>query len=329
MILKPDSDGVYTVSFLVLPEYAMVCLLSAIETMRVANRFAGREVFRWQLLSTNGEPVNASNQLALLETKSIEDVPAPKNLFVCSSFNPKSYMSGNALAWLRSLYRRGAVIGAVDTGCYLLAAAGIIRNSRVTLHWEAIPAFLEEHPGVEVTNELFEIDHNLITCAGGTASIDLMLHIIQAELSQDLALAVCEQFIKSGIRQKSDKQRISLAFRLHVHDSRLLRVLALMETNLEIPLNPSELAEHAHLSIRQVERLFRRHLSTTPANYYLGLRLGRAQQLLRESHLSVSEIAIACGFNSSAHFSRAYSKANGLTPSQDRRDRFAVNQTQH
>ncbi|WP_261842253.1 GlxA family transcriptional regulator [Aliamphritea ceti] len=318
MILKPDHDGIFTISFLLLPEYAMVGLLSAIEPLRVANRFAGREIFRWQLLSDDGDSVNACNQLAIQQTQSIQDVDTPKNLFVCASYNPEKYINETTLAWLKKLYRKGSILGAMDTGCYVLSAANLLRNQRFTLHWEAVPAFQEDNPGVEISNELFEIDKNLITCAGGTAAIDMMLHIIQAEFGHDLAINVCEQFIQSGIRQKSAKQRIGLAARLKIHHPRLLKVLAKMEANIENPLSPTELAEHAHLSVRQLERLFRSHLDKSPTGYYMQIRLERAQQLLRESHLSVAEIGIACGFSSAPHFTRSYRNQFQLSPSEDR-----------
>lgn len=318
MILKPDLDGVFTISFLLMPEYAMVGLLSAIEPLRVANRFADREIFRWQLLSDDGNSVNACNQLAIQQTQSIQDVETPKNLFVCASFNPEKHISSGTLTWLKKLYRKGSILGAMDTGCYVLAAANLLRNQRFTMHWEAIPAFQEDHPGLEISNELFEIDKNLITCAGGTAAIDMMLHIIQAEFGHDLAINVCEQFIQSGIRQKSAKQRIGLAARLKIHHPRLLKVLAKMEANIENPLSPSELAGHAHLSVRQLERLFRSHLDKSPTGYYMQIRLERARQLLRESHLSVAEIGIACGFSSAPHFTRSYRNQYQLSPSEDR-----------
>ncbi|MGJ7462066.1 GlxA family transcriptional regulator [Halomonas sp. MA07-2] len=317
MILKPDKDGVFTVSFLLLPEYAMVALLSAIEPMRIANRFAGREVFRWQLLSEGNETVKASNQLAMEDTTPIFRVETPTNLFVCSSFNPKKYIHSSTVSWLKSL-PESTILGAMDTGCYLLSAAGLIRRRRLTLHWEAVPAFQEDHPEQEITNELYEIDRNLITCAGGTAPIDMMLHVIQQELGHDLAITVCEQFIKSGIRQKTDKQRIHLAARLNVYNPRLLRVLALMEENIESPLSSTELANEAHISVRQLQRLFDHHLQSSPATYYLRLRLQRARNLLKESHLSLAEVAIACGFSSSAHFTRTYTKRYQVSPSKDR-----------
>lgn len=318
MMLQPEKDGSFTISFLLLPEYAMVALLSAIEPMRVANRFAGKEVFRWQLLTENGEAVEASNQLALQNPKSIYEVETPKNLFVCSSFHPERYINDNTINWVKKVSRQGSVLGAMDTGCYLLAQANLLKDKFVTLHWEAMPAFQEDNPDIKITNELYEIDQKMITCAGGTSAIDMMLHIIQAELGDELAISICEQFIKNGIRQKSDKQRMGLASRLKIHHPRLLKVLALMEANIEDPLSPSVLAEHAHLSIRQLERLFRSHLDNSPSGYYMKLRLERAQQLLKESHLSVAEIASACGFSSGPHFTRSYRNQFGRSPSEDR-----------
>ncbi|WP_432472741.1 GlxA family transcriptional regulator [Amphritea sp. HPY] len=319
MILKPDQDGVFTISFLLMPEYAMVALLSAIEPMRVANRFAKREVFRWQLLSEDGSAVHASNTLALQDHTAIEDAGTPQNLFICSSFHPEKHLHSDIVSWVRSMSRRGAVIGAMDTGCYLLAKANLLRNHRFTMHWEAVPAFSEDYPDLEITNELFEIDRNLITCAGGTAAIDLILYIIQSELGHELAVSICEQFIKTGVRQKSDKQRIDLAARLKIHHPRLLKVLAMMEDNLDNPIPTTELAAHAHISVRQLERLFKSNLNNSPSGYYICLRLNRARQLLRESSLSIAEISIACGFSSGPHFTRSYRGKFDISPSEDRK----------
>lgn len=317
-VLRTGADGVISVTFLLIPEFSMVALLSAIEPMRVANRMAGTEVFRWQLIASGPDPVKASNQLVLQPCAPLADVAIPDNVFVCASFHPERYLLPDTIAWLQKASRGGALLGAMDTGCYLLQAAGLIKNHRVTLHWEAIPAFQEEFPGVEVTSELFEIDRNLITCAGGTAALDLMLYVIQASFGEDLAIRVCEQFIKSGIRQKSDTQRIDLAARLGVYHPRLLQVVEHMEQHLEEPLTQANLARQAKLSVRQLERLFKQYLQATPAAYYLQLRLLRARALLRDSRLSVAEIALACGFVAVAHFSRAYRREFGHAPSAER-----------
>lgn len=317
-VLKPDADGVITLSFLLLPEYAMVSLMSAIEPLRVANRLAGRELYRWQCLSEDGQPVLASNQMALQPHLSIHQIERPLNLFVNSSFHPERYLTPSTLEWLRKISRQGTVMGALDTGCYLLAKAGLLKSRCVTMHWEAMPAFKEQHPSVKLSHELYEIDGNRVTCAGGTAATDMVLHLIQLHSGAELALEVCEQFIKTGIRQKTDKQRISLAQRLNVHNPRLLKVLTLMEQHIDTPLSTGQLADQAFISLRQLERLFRRFLGNSPSHYYLQMRLDRARQLLSESDLCVSEVAAACGFCSASHFSRSYRRQFGIPPKAQR-----------
>lgn len=314
---KMSKDGVINVSFLLIPEFSMVALLSAIEPMRVANRMAGKDLFRWQLLSHDEEQIFASNGLTLSPCTPVKNITKPDNLFVCASFNPEKYLYPDTIAWLKRI-ANDTLLGAVDTGCYLLQAADIIKNHRITMHWEAIPAFREQFQNILVTNELFEIDRNLITCSGGTAMLDLMLFIIHSNFGKDLALDVCEQFIKGGIRQKSDAQRIDLAARLGVYHPRLLQVIERMEDNIELPLTQEELALSAKISVRQLERLFKQYLNLSPSAYYLSLRLTRARSLLRETSLSVTDVAVACGFVAVAHFSRAYSKYYGKSPSAER-----------
>ena len=319
--LQADDDGVICLSFLLLPEYAMMTLLCAIEPLRVANRMAGREVYRWQCLSEDGEPVYASNQMALQTHQNIHQVAAPRNIFVNSSFHPERYVTPATVKWLRQLSRQGSTIGALDTGCHLLAQAGLLKGYRITMHWEAVPVFQEQYPAQLISSELFEIDAKRITCAGGTAATDLVLHLIQSHCGVDLALQVCDQFIRQGIRKKSDKQRLALAHRLNLHNPRLLKVISLMEQYIAAPIKLSELAQRAHISLRQLERLFKLSLDCAPSKYYLNLRLNRAQQLLGESELQVSEIAMASGFNSTAHFCRSYRRQFGITAKMQRQQR--------
>lgn len=317
-LLKADDDGVYTLSFLLLPDYSMASLLSAIEPLRIANRLADKTVFRWQCLSQNGDPVVASNGLALQKHLDIKTSPAPRNLFVNASFHPEKYCSDVCVNWLRELNRQSCVLGALDTGCYLLAKAKLMDTYRMTLHWEAKPAFQERYPRLDVSDELFEIDGRRITCAGGTAATDLMLHLIEAYFDAEFALLVCEQLIKSGARSQSDHQRISSSKRLKLYHPKLLKALELMGEHIETPLSASELAKALSVSMRQLERLFLQHLNSSPSHYYLQLRLERARCLLADSGLSIAEIALACGFSSTAHFSRRYRECYGITASQYR-----------
>ena len=219
---------------------------------------------------------------------------------------------------IRRLDRNGAIIGAICTGTYLMAAAGLLDERRCTIHWENIDGLAEEFPLLEITNELFEIDDKRVTCSGGTASLDMILYLIAQVHGQSLAAQVSDQFIHDRIRDPSDRQRMELRSRLGVSHPKLLAVVGLMELGLEEPLSQTELAMKANLSTRQLERLFRKYLSTTPTRYYLNLRLAKARQLLRQTAMSILSIALACGFVSASHFSKCYREVYGRTPRAER-----------
>ena len=306
-------------NFLLLPRFAMLAFFSALEPLRVANRLAGRTLFRWRVFSLDGEAVTASNDMTILADAPFWTADSLSNIIVCSSFEPECYETPDLLSRLRRLERQGAAIGALDTGCHPLAVAGLLDVYRVTMHWESIPAFMEEFPHIEVTYELFETDRDRYTCAGGTAALDMMLHQIATKHGHDLAVGISEQFIHDRIRNRSDHQRMQLSGRLGVHHPSLLRMVEAMEANIEEPLGPKPLAALGGVSLRQAERLFCDYLTDTPTGYYRKLRLSRARQLLQQTSMSVTEVGMACGFPCASYFSRAYRAQFGRPPRADRR----------
>ncbi|MFD1379776.1 GlxA family transcriptional regulator [Fodinicurvata halophila] len=204
------------------------------------------------------------------------------------------------------------------TASYILAKAGLLEGYSCTIHWENLAGFVEDFPELDVTNELFEIDRHRFTCAGGTAALDMMLNVISLQHGHELAAAVAEQFLHERIRDQNDHQRMSLPARLGVRHPKLLSVISTMERHLEEPLSRAQLAREAGLSTRQLERLFRKYLSRSPARYYLELRLNRARLLLLQTNLSVIDVALACGFVSASHFSKCYRDFFGRTPRKER-----------
>ena len=172
--------------------------------------------------------------------------------------------------------------------------------------------------GATESGELFEIDRKRITCAGGTAAIDMMLHRMWAQHGQDLAVAVSEQLLHDRIRNPGDHQRMALGVRLGVRHPKLLAAIKAMEENLEEPLTRGELADMASLSTRQLERLFRKYMNRSPARYYLELRLNKSRLLLLQTPMPVIDVALACGFVSASHFSKCYRDFFGKTPRQER-----------
>ncbi|WP_040259692.1 GlxA family transcriptional regulator [Pseudomonas massiliensis] len=303
--------------FLLLPGFSALGFISATEPLRVANRFCPG-LYHWRILSLESGAVLASNGMSINADAGLETLERGATLFVVAGFEPLKAFSPTLRAWLRRVAATQGTLGGIDTGAFVLAAAGLLDQARVTLHWEAVDAFRERWPQVQVTQELFEIDDHRITCAGGTASIDLMLDLISQAHGSALAIQVSEQFVLGRIRPRQDHQRMALASRYGTRNKKLMQVIAAMEQQTEPLLTTAALAESVQVTRRQLERLFRLHLQDTPSNFYLGLRLDKARQLLRQTDMSVTEVSIACGFELPSYFARRYKGRFGRPPRDDR-----------
>ena len=314
-----EGDGPEPIGFLLVPRFSMMAVASAIEPLRVANRLAGRTLFSWRLYSPDGAPVPASNGLPIVVDAALDAFAGVPTLIVCPSFDPQLFETKPLLAALRRIARSGVTMVAVDTGAHFLARAGLLDGVRVTMHWEAVPGFREEFPGITVSEELYEIAGRVVTCAGGTAALDMMLEMIRLKHGEALAVAVSEQFIHDRIRDRASAQRMPLASRLGTGNGKVVGAVAMMDAALERPVATQALAARLGITARQLERLFRSHLGTTPGHHYLGLRLARARLLVQQTGMTVAEIAVATGFSSASALSRAYRGRYGVAPRTDRR----------
>ncbi|MCY1394912.1 HTH-type transcriptional regulator CdhR [compost metagenome] len=303
--------------FLLLPGFSAIGFISAVEPLRVANRFRGA-LYRWHVLSLDGGAVLASNGMSVNADAALEDLHKGATLLVVAGFEPLKMYTPVLHHWLRRLDHEGVALGGIDTGAFVLAEAGLLDGYRLTLHWEALDAFKESYPKLDATQELFEIDRRRITSAGGTASIDLMLDLIDQAHGPELAIQVSEQFVLGRIRPRQAHQRMQVASRYGINNKKLVQVIGQMEHNTELPLSTLVLAESINVTRRQLERLFRLHLNDTPSNFYLRLRLEKARQLLRQTDMSVLEVSIACGFESPSYFTRSYRARYARCPREDR-----------
>ncbi|MDR9439224.1 MAG: GlxA family transcriptional regulator [Halomonas sp.] len=323
--MRLDYQGLLpeAVGFLLLPRFSMMAFFSAVEPLRIANRITGRALFDWTLISEDGTPVTASNGMTLLVDRAIGEVHHTPSLAVCSGFGPEDSLSRPLMAWLHRLDQAGCVLGGLDTGGFLLAEAGLLEGERVTLHWESLPAFQERFPGIETSDELYELGRRRFSCAGGTAAMDMALEVIARRHGSRLAIDVSEQLIHERIRTRNDQQRMSLARRLGVHNRRLVEAVSLMERYQQVPLSLAAVASRSGVSLRQLQRLFEQHLGTSPRAWYLKLRLARARHLLVDTDRDILSVGLACGFTSGSTFARAFKARYGLSPREARRRQVA------
>jgi len=323
MQLLPDGvQGGRQFAFLLVDKFPMFSLAAAIDTVRSANRLLGHNFYGWTTVSADGEGVTASNGLSLKVGYSVADLPQVDILFVCVGLTTEFPGKSKVLAALRSWGRRGGALGALSAGSYLLAEAGQLDGSRCTIHWENRAGFSERFPDIQCTGNVFEIDRKRYTCAGGTTSIDLMLEIVRGDLGPNLANGVANQFQHERIRSATDRQRVGPERDLTGKSEKLRKIVELMADNLDEPFSALQLAKTAGLSVRQVERLFLRHLNVTPGRYYMRLRLERARELLRQTNMPILDVAIATGFTSHSYFAQSYRLLFGRPPSEERRTTY-------
>ncbi len=306
-------------AFLTLAHYSLIAVSNALEPLRMANRLVGKDVYEWSVISLDGQPSESSSGLKLTPTGSLEKLGPVDILFVCGGINIREAVSPALATALRRVAERGVPLGALCTGGYALAKAGLLDHCRATIHWENLSALREEFPRVLISDQLFTIDRNRFTCSGGTAPLDLMLNLIEGKLGSRISQRVSEQFIVDRVRKDRDRQYVPLRARVGVSHRGLIRVAQIMEENIEKPLSLENIAKATGLSRRQIERLFKRDLNCVPKRYYLEMRLRRARELLLQTAMPIMDITAACGFQSPPHFSKCYRSQYGYPPSAERK----------
>lgn len=291
---------------------------SVVEPFRAANTLAGRDVYRWAHISVDGSATRASNGASVLADRAVGDALDCDTLFVFAGGDPTRFRDRATSAWLRRVAAGGAMVAGISGGPYLMAQAGLLDGYRATIHWEHLPTLIENFPHLTIDPSLYVVDRRRVTCAGGTAGMDLAIELIARDCGQGLAARVGEWFIRTDARDADRPQRLPLRERYGVADDRVLRALALMEASIEEPLARSALAASVGLSVRQLDRLFRTSLGRSINAQFLEIRLASADQLLRRTSLPVTHVAIASGFDNASYFSRIFRGRYGATPLQRR-----------
>lgn len=300
------------VAFVLVPGFSLLALSAGVEPLRVANAVRGERLFEWVLVSETPGPVVSSSHVPM-HAEPLSAAVDTTIVAVCGG--NRSHLGDAPLLkpWLRAAGRRGAMVGAFSDASYLVAAAGLYEDVPSTIHWHCLDSYRERFPWLDIRATLFELHERRFSSAGGTASLDLMLTLLQIRHGSDLATAVASTFIHEQIRAAGSGQ-LSGYFLLQHHSRQLAEAVRLMEHHVETPLPVAEIAERVGASPRQLDRLFQRHLQVSPSHYYRRLRVDRARHLLVQTSLPVVEIAAATGFCSSAHLARCFRDYHRVSP---------------
>lgn len=318
--MSQDARSPVRIVVLVVEHFNMAATVGFLDPFRAANYLDGKGYFKWEVVSEKGGPVTASNGM-VIETRPLAEVSGQRRDIVCvsSSWTPEAHRSAQLHAALWRWARGGATMAALDTGAFILAEAGLLEGRRATVHYEHIDAFSETYPNVTVSEELFVYDGNRISCSGGVAATDFALNILRGTHGARLANAAARYVFHQSVRPAGSQQLSDVVEPMgNTAPGPVRRSIALMERNLETPLSIAEICDRTGISHRQLDRLFRTHVGKTPSLYYRDIRLDRARGLVTQTEMPLAQVALASGFASQVHFSRAYRARFGLPPRQDR-----------
>jgi AraC family carnitine catabolism transcriptional activator len=312
----PDEKvGVPHFNFILQPEFPLNALVLASDTLRIANQNSGRKLFSWSFVSETGDPVRASNGMWFGVDCPIQAMPVGEAYILFEGNLPTQRNSQKLLSQLRIAARFGAIIGGVDTGAFALAQAGIIGtedNPDVVLHWEAEPTFRERFPATRARNQIYLIDEKRVQCAGGVATLDMMLELISRFEGEALANEISNALVHTR-RLATVKQRGD-GILDPATKSLSGRLIALMEKHLDFPLGLAELAEELKVPQRTLSHVCKQAFGKSPMRLYLRIRLQAARNFLFYEEFSIKDVSDACGFSYPAVFSRVFREQFGQSP---------------
>ena len=309
------------VTVLALSDSSMMTLSSIIDPLRAANRLSRLPLFRWKIVSFDGQPIRLTCGIEIKADEALSISERGDLLVVIAGFDQQVNAPAKNLVSLRQIAAKFKTVCGVEAGTWLLARAGIITHHHVTTHWEDTEKLSDKYPSLDVRNERYVIDQNIWTSGGASPALDMMLHYLRTTQNKSLAIDVASVFIYVESSASSDAQTISLG-RLQQHEPRLANAIRMMEANLEEAMPIVELAQHVKLSVRTLELLSKKHLGVTPGAYYLRLRLQAARRLVLDSNLSIMDIAVRSGFNSQSALTRAFTKRYAQSPLKLRNNSF-------
>ncbi len=235
-------------------------------------------------------------------------------LVICGGYRTELKATEEFIHLLKSASEQGVSLAGLWNGAWFLGRAGLLGGYRCAVHPEHRPALAEFCKATQVSSEPYVIDRDRLTASSPSGAFHMALDWIKGLYGKALVEGVEDilAFEESRYRRVKPTENVCLS-------APLREVVNLMDANLEEPLEMEQLAIYAGRSRRQLERLFKEQLGTTPQRYYLELRITEARRLLQHTELSQVDVLVACGFVSPSHFSKCYSAYFGYRPSKEKR----------
>ena len=298
--------------------FGMLSYASIVDVLKQMRDYYAGKPLTWTTLSTTLDPVAAANGLQVLPQETISASPVFDYVIIIGSAESARYDNEQALAWIRSQHRHGAITCGTASATWLLARSGVLKGRRCTLHWRDIEVFREAYPDVEIVDEVYVVDERIVTCSGAATASDMVYHLLGEHFGHNAIRRIQEILFHERLREPHQSQRQNHK-RIQLLNPEVYRLMQAIDDNVEGALRIGSLCDQLGLNRRVVENVFREHIGISPKQYQLELRLTRAARMLNKTAMSIPEIAVATGFSSASHLSSSFSRRYGVSPLRYRR----------
>jgi transcriptional regulator GlxA family with amidase domain len=225
------------------------------------------------------------------------------------------------VAWVKALAERTRRVASVCVGAHVLAEAGLLDGKRATTHWSTARQLAEEYPSVEVDSDpVFVRDGEVWTGAGISACLDLSLALVADDFGEPTALRVARQLVMY-LKRPGGQSQFSVPLEPVSTTRRVEELRHHVTRHITEPLTVGDLAAVAHVSERQLTRIFKTELGMTPAAYVESARVEVARNQLESTDATLDRVASSCGFGTTDTLIRAFRRTLNTTPT-EYRNRF-------
>lgn len=302
----------HTVALLALEGVVPFDLAVPIEVFGRARLPSGDPAYRVRVCAL--EPEVDAGTFALRAPWALTDLATADTVIIPGVADVSRPVPAVVLDALTTSAANGTRVASICVGAFTLAAAGLLDGLRATTHWAAAAELARRYPRVEVDPDVLYVDNGqLLTSAGAAAGLDLCLHMIRTDHGSAVAADAARLSVMPLERAGGQAQFIT-------HEppapdgASLQPVLVWLENNLARDLTIDDIAAHAALSTRTLNRRFRDQTGTTPLQWLHRTRLRHAQYLLETTDHPVERICRQVGFTSPTTFRERFKHLVGTSP---------------
>lgn len=309
----------FNVAIVLSEGFSLLSLTSLTDVFSAVNIVSSEDYVNVSLMSCDGRSLCSRSGVEIVPDgpvsyEPIESLSRQKYDFyvICTGAEMTNLETSAIINLVRKCRRTGVSICAIGAAVRLIAMSGYIRKG--TDHWSRIPVIREAMPHINFENAIYVRDGSFYSCSGELGTMDFALNWVGEHIATDVASKICNYLLLQSSRSADRIQTCTAADRFKGAPKILQDILDIILDNLEEPLSMRKISQIFSISTRQIERLFFRHLSTSPVKFYRREQLELGMKLLEQTNMPITEIAIACGYNTSTTFNKRFKHEFGITP---------------